>query len=505
MAKNPRTARHRRSPATRIRSPRSSARDAVPPAEPATTPPAGTRSSVASWLAGKLIRYDAESELRSKVQGFIFHARFGSDFDRAMGQYFGRAAVRRRTLVMDEGETPGLQEWYVNDYRTRGGKRLIDLFAEEIGPTLPPAEAGLLTAWRRMNHVRLLEVQAVISGSGVVVQDLLSGETMTVSDRSAARNLERWWTLLARPHQAVDRVCFTGAMMALPPTFKADILDSARALWASYQTTDPENGLAGFYRHHGLDLTKAFRRLSEEAERPPAVLSAEGHPVVASRAEYRLRDPTAVARALAGTEEFVNTGTLESHPEALHLVWLHRGRSSVPAAATRPRHALALQGEWASGPGEPLYRTLGDVEIWPDRLVLETLSRERLRAGKALVSEVLGTLIQHRRDSFTTLESMLEKADRGGADARRPPAKPGRAEVAALRDLAGRHTRAWLDTSLEALDGLSPREAVKHPDGRAEVIELLKVMEYYESAKRQAGEPAAMDLALIRRELGLPE
>jgi hypothetical protein len=59
---------------------------------------------------------------------------------------------------------------------------------------------------------------------------------------------------------------------------------------------------------------------------------------------------------------------------------------------------------------------------------------------------------------------------------------------------------AWPDTSLPALDGLTPKEAAAQPKYRARLETLLKEMEYHESredANRR------FDFGGIRRELGL--
>lgn len=53
------------------------------------------------------------------------------------------------------------------------------------------------------------------------------------------------------------------------------------------------------------------------------------------------------------------------------------------------------------------------------------------------------------------------------------------------------------------LGGKSPRQAAGDPQMRERLEEVLKVVEYNEEQKRRAGEPY-MDIADLRRELGLP-
>jgi hypothetical protein len=66
------------------------------------------------------------------------------------------------------------------------------------------------------------------------------------------------------------------------------------------------------------------------------------------------------------------------------------------------------------------------------------------------------------------------------------------------------HTAKWPDMALPALDGKTPRQAVKTAAGRLKVSALLRDFENIEGHKRQTGEPYC-DVARLRAELGLKE
>ena len=65
------------------------------------------------------------------------------------------------------------------------------------------------------------------------------------------------------------------------------------------------------------------------------------------------------------------------------------------------------------------------------------------------------------------------------------------------------HYAGWPDTPLPALDGKTPREAVKSHAGRRAVEDLLRFMENAEERERRSGHPA-FDFKPIRSILGLP-
>ncbi|MBF8285666.1 MAG: hypothetical protein HW378_4581 [Anaerolineales bacterium] len=471
---------------------------APPPAEPSQRP--------SSFLSRLLSSKSAGALLREKIMDFVYQPRFGKDFEQAIRLYFGKAALRGRTLTVDEEEMPGFQEWYVHDFVTTGGRQFIDRFAEEVGPSLPEAEAKLLAAWRAMNCLRLFEIQSVQPGASVSVRDLLSDEEITIHDHSASRIMRRWMVILARPHQAEDRVCFTGSSPALTPMYKREMLESAQKLWNGYRARQPEAAFSDFYRAHSLDLLLEMKRLQEEASRPPVLVTAEGHSLMEARAEYAVRNANAVGDRLSEAEEFNFAGPSEEHRDALHFNWLLRGRSRVPEKPMPAKGALALRTDWTAGPGEPAYRSLGDIMLWKDRLELECMSRERLEAGKTLLAEVLGDLAKHKRDRVKPLKIEAASPYSETATAPQRPAprrRLSREEMALEREMLERTTLEWLDSPAPTLNNLSPRQAVNTPEGRAEVLEMLKVAEYLDDNRRASGEPPVMDIDRIRRELGL--
>jgi hypothetical protein len=438
-----------------------------------------------------------ERTLRERIQTFTFQDRFKGDFERAIRLYFGEEALQNNVFTVDEQALPGFQEWYFFDYATSGKERIIDLFAREVGPRLPAAQRQMFDDWRRVNRYRLFEVQRVEPGVGETLQDLLSGDVFELNDISASYGLTRWQIILARPIVTEGRWHFTGSTTSLPPTFKPDILDFARELWKKYQAQHPQASVDDFYRDRGLDL---YRRIQEIASTPPTICTPEGHPVMGSTARYAVTDPDAVRERLDQTEEFVSVGPADEDRQALAYVWLLTGRSRVPEVPVE--RGLRLETNWMADEAEKeTYRSLGDVRLWRDRLELLCLSRERLEAGKGLLQEILGRrFIRHLGDDF---KDIVHETFQEPSSSRRRTRTLPRKEWALARQMAAEQLKEWPDTSIPALGGKSPRQAASDPAMREQLEEMLKAIEYTEEQKRRAGEPC-MDIADLRRELGLP-
>ena len=443
-----------------------------------------------------------ERVLRERILKFTYQTRFGDDFKRAIRLYFGEDALQDNVLTLDEEDMPGFQEWYINDYVTFEGERVIDLFAREVGPRLPTAQRQILDDWRRINRYRLFEVQKVEPGIGETVQDLLSGEVLEVNDISASYALVKWQVILARPLLTEGRLDFTGAMIPRPPTEKPAILGFARELWEEYQAQHPQVSLDDFYRDHSLDL---YHHLMEIATAPPPPFyTPEGHLLTFSTARYAVQEPRTVAERLGQAEEFAYVGPAAEDETALAYVWLLRGDSHVPEAPIEGR-GMVMQAEWTAGPGGsggPNYRSLGDVRLWSNHLELSCISRKRLAAGKMLLRRVLGRLIQHQGDEFRDLDTAsLASAEPSPSDYEE--GIPAEIAETIIRERMVAQYAEWLDNPVPALDGKSPRQASRDPGMQEQLKELLKIVEYMEEQKRRKGEPY-IDAADIRRELGAP-
>jgi hypothetical protein len=123
-----------------------------------------------------------------------------------------------------------------------------------------------------------------------------------------------------------------------------------------------------------------------------------------------------------------------------------------------------------------------------------------LARGKKRLREILGEEIRHLADTFEDMEKRMK---------RKSKEKP-LAENEALQEkffpLLSRRmdewAHRWVEESIPALGGLTPREAVKTPEGRARVEELLKDFENMEEKKKKEGQ-AYLDIQVIRQRLGL--
>jgi hypothetical protein len=209
------------------------------------------------------------------------------------------------------------------------------------------------------------------------------------------------------------------------------------------------------------DALRAFRL--------PELRTTDGEVRVISKAHYTVADEDAVRAELEALADLEADGN--------GFIWLARGGNAV------------------LGPGPMV---LGSLHVEGGELVLETLARERLERGRRMLEESLGERIRHRADSFQDFEVALREARE------RPSASGDEISAEVRREVGGRylrdHYRRWLDTALPALEGKTPRDAVRTPAGRAKVEALLADIEHG-ALGLDGGD--TIDFAAMRRELGL--
>jgi hypothetical protein len=229
---------------------------------------------------------------------------------------------------------------------------------------------------------------------------------------------------------------------------------------------------------------------------PPALVNYDGEAVVVARVRLPLRgDPAAVCRALDGCAELERNDDDEVWSWVVGADEIAAGSVETLPGGGRPiRGFVELVAKPAGGAGKR-----GGGKRSGAALVLETNSRERGERGRKMLEELLGDQLG---PGLLEIEDIERAAARAGL-----PDNPLPPEVEAeLRHaFTDRHLHEWLDTEIPALDGKTPRRAVRSKAGRERVLALLKDIERSEhrTARDLGTEP--YDVSWMWQELGLAE
>jgi hypothetical protein len=316
---------------------------------------------------------------------------------------------------------------------------LLAKFLTVMGDLLPADERALAESWEGQ-PMRLLEVRRVLPMRGVVAADLLTHEELEIADRLLSREVEVHDVLLGRP---LDDSTGTLRLQSSPSSIPRLMCP----------------GLVELLRAGGTPRELAAAVL---APARPVVRTTGGEELVFCTARYDVAELDETWDLLAEQ--------LDDDPD---LETLHRLSEDDTVLGTVSRRA--------------------------GRLVLETNSVGRLRALQEILLEVepQARLVDEAMEPLD-LDASAGRAPEASGAAVADELQPSAEHFAAM---ARKHQDRWLDDSIPALGGETPREAAQ--SSRRE--DLIALLDDFEWQHRRSPTPFDMDVADLRRELGLDE
>ena len=230
----------------------------------------------------------------------------------------------------------------------------------------------------------------------------------------------------------------------------------------------------------------------------PRFFTEERHPVVSAKAVFAVTNFEVIRYRLR--REFDFSLDEEKEGKEMRWPWLKRGESKDWETGEEEKDGIVLRSEMVLGKGELKWVSLGTVTRTPGRLKLWCLSKERLSRGKKRLKEILGEDIRYLADTYEDMKEMVKRKAKEGPfiedEALQEKSFP------LLSKTMEEWAHHWVDERIPALDGKTPREAVKTPEVRAKVEKLLKDFENMEERKRRKGD-TYLDIQVIRQMLNL--
>ncbi len=328
----------------------------------------------------------------------------------------------------------------------------------------------------------LYEVLETTPGTGFRVRDLLHPDEppVDVRERSASQTLVRWQILGLRLVPWKGDWLVAGSVYP----FVRDA-DSPKFLRALREELAREAGGDPALERALLSVAipqEWLLQVLEPREIPEPVDAVTGEPILFVTDHYRVRSWERLEAALAGQPD-VEGGRADG--------WTR----FEEVDETRRRSLLALE------PGRG------------DRLEASARTRGRADEGREWLEGVAGDAIEHRTREIADPLSAPDGPEGGarsagapgGARAPRAGGAPGAGgserggapipmTTELMQQVLEGHDKDWADDQIPALDGRTPREAVRTPEGREAVIGLLKLYEESEAraARNEGREPASL-------------
>jgi hypothetical protein len=360
------------------------------------------------------------------------------------------------------------------------------------------------------------EVVSVNPGQGMQMREILTETSYTVLERGASQTLQPGDTLYGMLVECDGVVLLEAcAPIGIPIGLKPQIVEEREMLLADEalerdeSAADPAlEGTAPAGRadaERTLDRESLFRYDFSNRElywelvlpllnpAPPRVHNTDGDPLSMQRLIFAIDSPAETFAALktlaiGHSEEELLQDAAYSADGMLQRVEFHWTK------AGNSQHQ-----EWET-------TLLGHIDINGTQMAAEVNSAERAAEFKRLVSERLGGKARYRVTEIQSMERLLSEArakprQQSAEDEQAQAALMAQPEVQAeLRALMKKHYAAWVDDALPALQGKTPREAVRTKAGREKVDALIRDIERMSPG---VGGYDASIVADLRKTLGL--
>lgn len=314
---------------------------------------------------------------------------------------------------------------------------------------LPSDELALARSWTGSKR-NAWEVAS--TGTGVVdLVDMRSGDHVLVADDTASRTLHPGdWVWARVASGGGGSLIFVGYPNLVPMRARHSLLE--------LMDTDP----SGFEMAAWLAACETL-----------TVTTREGQPIVLCEARYRLPDPDEAGTALAAQLDPAGEGRCVEHVEI---------------------------------EGDKIVR--GFIDIDGDVATITTNAVERLERLRAILLDAApGAVLSD--EQRTPADELIARARSGELETedKKPDDLPpeARAQLEQLMEAEmDRLERRWVDESVPALGGLTPRQALDDPTRRDDLVQLLREFDAASASRRPSHAIGrAMDPDKLRALLGL--
>jgi len=436
-----------------------------------------------------------EIELRDRLVSFSAKERHKKDFEKAY-QLFWRRPFKE-PLELDEKEEANFAsflEWFIHDFSLWNGLTIVEEFYQEKKGKLSEEELSLLK-YEMLSYLSLYEVTSVTPEVGLRLKDLFTGEEMDIFEVKGSLTAVKWDVIFVRVISmgAVNKL--SGIVTLIPRRSKENVLLSIKGIWEKFKSETGNHEWSYFVKSNAHLI---HHLIEDQSLKEPVFVTEEYHRICSSKAVFDVKNFDTIRYRLGHEFDFIIDE--EKGGKRILFTWLKRGASKHWEIEKPPEDSVILRSEMIRGKGELRWTSLGTVTLTPKRLELRCLSKERLDQGKKRLFEILGDDIQHRIDTY---EDLVKKAMESSREA--PSIEEDEMPekfYPLFSKTMGELVTKWIDEKIPALDGRTPREAVKTSEGREKVEELLKDWENMEERKRKDGE-LYIDINILRQMLNL--
>jgi hypothetical protein len=457
---------------------------------------------------------------KEKVSSDLLYRRLGEAHDRLAHRLmryglktFGKNALG---IALDEFMTwpdEGISEddlaaheplffpWFIFNWKYEGdpdGPQLdgpedttiAELYAAHRGNRLNHFEAQIIEATARQPY-SFYEIQETRPGKGYLVRDILRGTICDVIEKKGSENAHRGDILFGRVVQINPIAILIGCgTVLIPPKLKPELIRFRQWL---LESSDPITSSALY--DHDVEIRELYFDIFNALTRPPELQNTDGDPLSFHTIHYEIDSAELAFERLKALSVINSEQQLRATTDLdesgrimrVEIPWTRSGRNKKTAMDNT---------------------LLGQLAIDDHRLKIEVNSARRAEAIRKEISARLGKHARYITTEIQSPDAMLQTIrNREGQMSGQDPDPDELMQIPEVREQIEKtlftHWENWIDQKIPALGHMTPRQAVKDPDGRESVEALLLDAERHMDANKQMRDAGASAVAEVRRRLGL--
>jgi len=342
-------------------------------------------------------------------------------------------------------------DWFVFDFKTFDKKkRVIEEFYDENIDNFEDDEKAVLADWIA-SYQSYYEIIRIKSGESCVIKDLFTQDEILVYDKIISSNLKTVDIIAARPLKTGDKYFFSGIISVYPIIFKQIIIDYFKKEYDLYIADNNEElSVAGFLKDFGFVIGNYIEDLINH----PQLISQEGDEFLVATAKYSINGNKSVLKILNESKEL----SFIQNPLDKSDYYYLKEIEDIEVGA--------------------------NIEIDKEFLTITCNTKNKLQSTRSFIESILGDFITHISDNIKNLNSYIEFSKKNKFKL----PKGFRSRKKFQKSLDDFYAD-WIDQPLEALNGSTPRQALKSQEGRNKLENILLELEKLYDNARKAGEP----------------
>jgi hypothetical protein len=213
--------------------------------------------------------------MTDKLLAFSREPRFGKDLASAFDLFWNRSHALEEADSLDPVRAMNFLDWYVHDYSTSpDGRRIVEIFLTERGPTLSEQELELLQAAQH-SLLSACEVTSVEEGKTIKLVDVFQDLEYEVPYSPAPEGISEGQLLLARLVTARGVNRFSWISGLVPPEAEEDLKAYTRDMFARYQEDHYQAPWGEFLQERSYLFNHFMLKVKGELPAPKVSLPVE--------------------------------------------------------------------------------------------------------------------------------------------------------------------------------------------------------------------------------------